>query len=124
MTEFKDIAYPIRLGANNDLQLCDGYDANVEQSLRFILDNSPKTIAGFPTLGIPLEPFADRDYVLLLEDMIRYDLLQMESRLALIDHVIISLDSSGNCQVDFDYYTKGGSQGHFSTKYYRTVDDV
>ena len=120
----QDLAYPIRMGANNDLQLCEGYDNNVEQSLRFILDNGEGTIAGFPEIGSPLEPFMETKYFLLVEDWLKYDLLQLEPRVKSIFAVKLYLGEDGYAQVDFDYITVGGSVNHFSTKWLRTVNDV
>lgn len=121
----KDIAYPIRIGSNGDINVCHGYDEHVKQSIAFVIDNFPGDIAGYPEMGLPLEPFdpIDDTFNPLMADIFNYDLILQEPRIEKIFNYRSSIPGTGVYQIDFDYTTHGGAKNHFSTKYYEVSND-
>lgn len=117
--EFVDIAYPLRIGANGDLQLCQGYDKNIEQSLMFIIDSYLGEIPAFTELGLPLDPFVNATEDPLTADLIQYYIPLQETRIKSIYNIVLKHSQNGECFIDFDYIAYGTQEGHFSKKYFR-----
>lgn len=114
----QDLAYPIRVDAKGDLQLCTGYDNNVLQSLYFIIDNYIGTIPAFPDVGLPLNLFANHDDIILTVDLLMTEIPKQEPRIKMLDNVIVKFLDSERMLVEFDYYTYNSQVGHYSKIYY------
>lgn len=114
----KDFFYPFSVGPSGDIRIREGYEQNAYQSVLTIVENTPVSIPAFPEIGLPFELFGDKTEQVLNEDLLSYDLLLQEPRIIRTENVEIRMRGDGVLWVTFDYETRGGTKGHFSTEVY------
>lgn len=113
-----ELAYPLRIGPNGDIQLIDGYDYSVRQSLYFILDTFPQSVVAFPEIGVPIQLFELVGNDPLTHDVLREKILENEPRVKDVYNISSMYTSDGLRVIDFDYITQNNEKGHWSTSYF------
>jgi hypothetical protein len=114
------IAYPLRVGVNGDIAVNHDVITSIIDGIRLVLDNQLGTIAGFPHVGNPIQPFEDGNNAVLHADQLMTIIPEVMTQIASIKDVVIKMVDDDTLYVSFSFTTRDGKNSHYSSNHYIT----